>query len=399
MWMKLSEKITPRNTAILSVLLLILSLAIFQNSDSNSSPKNSTEPTGYAYGPAGRIAYRYVDGKLERLSKNQIWSAQDNRKDSEFDPIRVAAYNSINSIQKDLGHSNIYFEEIIRDGFPADISQSIKLQSVDAASYLSPLLDKKIQIKLILVTEKDQDFVNKELPAIVPKYDWQGALDSIANYKTKEDFYSSSGTGGGTASFLVNENFGYYIGHTSSLATMETYWPEVAPHEMAHVLQGYLAKGFNSNYPDGHPQAKWARHLIEGSANTLGMAIGFKTLGWYSDEMDLLLERSIEWINRGGSTEFKNKFPMQTDQDAYNLIVALEAAKSQELSDLSYSAGQFLWEFYIGKFGADKYLELLRNASKTQTLSENFKSTIGISKEDFYKMAAPYLLANWKRLS
>ncbi len=397
--MKLPSKVTPRNTAILSVLLLILSLAIFQNSDSTSTSKDSTEPTGYSFGPTGRIAYRYVDGQLERLSKNQIWSDQESRKDSEFDPIRVAAHRSINSVQKDSNHSNIFFEEIIREGFPADVSQSIKLQSVDAASYLSPLLDKKIQIKLILVTEKDQDYVDKELPSIVPKYDWQGALDSLKNYKTKEEFYSSSGTGGGTASFLVKENFGYYIGHTSSLATMETYWPEVAPHEMAHVLQGYLAKGFNSNYPDGHPQAKWARHLIEGSANTLGMAIGFKNLGWYSDEMDLLLQRSIEWINRDSSAEFKNKFPMQTDQDAYNLIVALEEAKGQELFDLSYSAGQFLWEFYIGKYGADKYFELLKNVPKTQSLSENFKTTLGISKEEFYKMAAPYVLANWKRLS
>jgi hypothetical protein len=360
---------------------------------------NQASTAKYALGPAGRLVYRYIDSKQQRLSQVRGWLAKDYRDQKDFDPIRVAAYNSINSLYKDQSYKNIYFEEIIREGFPTEVSESIKDQVKDAAAFISPVLDKKIQIKLILVTERDLDFINNKLPSIVPNNDWQGALDNVSSYKTKEEFYSSSGTGGGTASFIPSQNFGYYIGHTSSLATMETYWPEVAPHEMAHVLQGYLAKGFNSNFPDGHPQAKWARHLIEGSANTLGMAMGFKYLGWYSDEMDLLLQRSIGYNYQQGRSNFAQKFPMKTDQDAYNLIVALEEARSQELFDFSYSAGQFIWEYFVGTYGVEKYFELLKNVPVTDNLNENFKKSIGVSKDEFYKKAAPYLLANWKRLS
>jgi hypothetical protein len=232
------------------------------------------------------------------------------------------------------------------------------------AKRISPLLKKDLLIKLVLVTEKDQEFIDKDLPNLVPKQYWQGALDNILYYKTRNEFYLTGGSGGGTASFLPEKNFGYYIGHTSSIATMKTYWPEIAPHEMAHILQGVFANGFGSNYPDGHPQAKWSRHLIEGSANTVGMAMGFKQLGWYSDEMDLLLRRSIENGRSENYSNFDQLFPMKNLQDAVKLMKEIESLSGRWQQDLSYSAGQFIWEFYIGKYGFDKYIKLLTSLQK-----------------------------------
>jgi hypothetical protein len=354
----------------------------------------------YAFGPTYRLVYRYVDGKQQRLNQYQIWQSQDERVESDFDPIRAAAYTSLNSLPVDENHSNILFEYLIRPGFPADIAESIKLQSINVAQKLSPFFDKTVPIKLILVTEKDINFIDNELPSIVPKYDWQGALEPISSYQTLEGFYSRSGTGGGTASYLPEKQFGYYIGHTSSLATMQTYWPEVAPHEMAHVVQGYFANGFGSNYPDGHPKAKWSRHLIEGSANTVGMGLGFSQLGWYSDEMDKLLSNSISSGRSENYSTFDKSFPMKDVKDAAALIKQMEATGPgySVISDLSYSAGQFVWEFYIGKYGFDKYIELLKSLNGS-SLDEGLKATVGKSKDEFYQEAAPYLLSNWQRLS
>ncbi len=359
---------------------------------------DKSNTSAYAIGPTSRMVYRFVDGKMQRLNTYEIWQEKDSRAESDFDPIRVAAHKSINSLLKNEKFENIKFEYIIRPGFSAEIAEAIKLQTADVAKRISPLLKKDLLIKLILVTEKDEEFIDKDLPNLVPKQDWQGALDNIKYYKTRNEFYLSGGSGGGTASFLPEKNFGYYIGHTSSIATMKTYWPEIAPHEMAHVLQGVFANGFGSNYPDGHPQAKWSRHLIEGSANTVGMAMGFKQLGWYSDEMDLLLRRSIENGRGENYSNFDQLFPMKNLSDAIKLMKEIETLSGRWQQDLSYSAGQFIWEFYIGKYGFDKYIELLTSLQKN-SFNDGLNKTIGLNKDQFYQEVAPYLLANWKRLS
>ena len=181
---------------------------------------------------------------------------------------------------------------------------------------------------------------------------------------------------------------------------MQTYWPEVAPHEMTHVVQGFFANGFASNFPDGHPKAKWSRHLIEGSANTVGMGLGFSQLGWYSDEMDNLLADSIDYGRSENSSTFDKSFPMKDVKDSVSLIQQMEATGPgySVISDLSYSAGQFVWEFYIGNYGFNKYIELLKSLNGS-SLDEGLKKTIGKSKDEFYQEAAPYLLSNWQKLS
>ena len=216
-------------------------------------------------------------------------------------------------------------------------------------------------------------------------------FDLFADYVTLERFYSRSGTGGGTAAYLPEKGYGYYIGHTSSLAKLNTYWPEVAPHEMTHVMQSVLANGFGGEYGEGDPRAKWHGHLIEGSANTFGMALGFDQLGWYSDEMDVLLKNNIR--------AYKGTYPMRNIDDALFLVKEIEKRDTQARGELSYGAGQFVWEYFVGKYGADKFIELLRNVPKTASFDQNIKQTIGIEKSEFYQGAAEYLLTAWKRLS
>jgi hypothetical protein len=347
--------------------------------------------TSYAFGPASRLVYRYVGGKQERLSARNQWLKQDYRDEKSFNAIRVAAYNSIRNLKTDSSYENIEFELITRPSYPKELANAITLQSKEFAKRLSPMLSKKLVIKLVLVTEKDKKYIDTELPRLIPKEDWQGALSNIAFYDTIQRFYSRGGTGGGTASYLPQQGFAYYIGHTSSLAKLNTYWPEIAPHEMAHVMQGVLANGFGGEYGEGDPRGKWHGHFIEGSANTFGMAFGFDQLGWYSDEMDRLLKSSISY-NKG-------KYPMKNLQDAIFLINEIEKRDNEVRSDFSYSAGQFVWEYFVGKYGAEKYIELLRNVQETDNFSENLQKTIQTSKDDFYRGAAEYLLASWKRLS
>jgi len=348
--------------------------------------------TTYAIGPTGRMVYRVINGNQQRLSSANDWLKSDSRKATAFDPIRVAAYKSINEIASDPNAANINFEYYIRPSFPKDISSVIKEQSKKVATKLSPLLDKKIAIKLVLITEKDRAFINGEMKQILNNADLTGALEILSAYGTKQSFYSRGGTGGGTAEYLPEANFGYYVGHTSSLATLETFWPEVPPHELAHVLQAVLAGGFGgSGYGEGDPKAKWHGHLIEGSANTLGMALGFENLGWYSDEMDAILRYDISVV--------KSKYPMKSTTDAINLMKDIERRDNDFRNSLSYSAGQIIWEYFVGKYGFSKFIELMKNVQLTENFNDNLKKTIGLDREGFYEAVAPYMLATWKRLS
>ncbi len=336
----------------------------------------------------GNYVYQYVDGIQERKNASDFWRNTDARKESDFDPIRVAAFKSINQMERDSSLKNLNLIFDIQENYPKEIAATIKSQVVKISQILSPVLDQKVDVRIVLFTEKDQEFIKNGLKQYGVS---EEQFPILKDYVTLDRFYSRGGTGGGTAGYRENEKYGFYIGHTSSLATIGSYWPQVVPHEMAHFLQFYLARGAGSSYGEGHPEAKWHGHFIEGSANTIGMAAGFEHLGWYSDEMDKHLKSTIQ----------RNADPglLKSPADAAAFIETIESRDSQVKDAFSYSAGQFVWEFYIGKYGFNKYLELLRNLSKTANFNESLKLTIGKDRKAFYAEAGEYLFANWQRVS
>lgn len=347
----------------------------------------------FATGASGRLVYQYIGAKQQRLSSKKKWQTSDSRSESSFDPIRVAAYNSINGLPIDDSYLNISFDYLTQPFYPKDLAAVIKLQSANVAKKISPLLNEKLEIKLILITEKDKSYIGNELIKIIPNSDWSGQLEILNDYETLERFYSRGGTGGGSAFYLKDKGYAYYLSHTSSLATLKTYWPEVVPHELAHVLQGFLSNGLDpgsQQYSEGSPLARWQGHLIEGSANTLGMAWGFEEMGWYSDEMDFLLKRDIQAA--------KGKIKMNSESDAVKFMQTIES-RNNEFGGFAYSAGQIIWEFYIGKYGFSKLVELYKNLPITDNFNANLKKTIGKDRDQFYQEAAPYLLTVWNRLS
>lgn len=353
--------------------------------------KPATSPSLPAIGPTGGYIYRYIDGKQQRQDINKKWQIKDSRKQNSFDPIRIAAYRSINSLPVDSNRKNLELEYLVRPGYPKEIEQAVRLQIEKVASKFSPILSKSETAKIILITEKDKGWVKTQLPEIVPPEFYGGSIEILDWYNTKERFYSRLGTGGGIAYFIPDKGYAFYISHTSSLATMQTFWPEVPPHEFAHALQGFLTNGYTDRFPNGHPDANWNGHFIEGSANSLGMALGFENLGWYSDEMDKLLKLEIQ--------RSKNPPRMKSLQDAVSLIKAIEERNEENSSQFVYSAGQFVWEFFIGKYGIEKYLDLLRNMPNASNFNDNLKAIIGKDREAFYQEAGVYLLKNWQRVS
>ena len=372
------------------IALMVTSALFLSINYGADAAKKSKAP---AIGPTGNYIYRYSNGEQQRLDAGKKWQKKDPRKANNFDPIRVAAYKSITSLPADPNHANIEFEDEIRASFPKEIAKLVRFQSKKGAMRFSPLFDKKIKIKLIGVTEKDQDFVKNELPKIVNENGYGGPflLDLLKDYVSLQRFYSRGGTGGGSAGYEDDKGYAYYLAHTSTFAKTETYWPEVPPHELTHVLQGVLTRDSGNPAREGDPRSKVAGHYIEGSANTIGMALGFANVGWYSDEMDKLLARDIKY--------FKGKVSVKSRAEAVALIKLIEARDDETSSQLSYSAGQIVWEYFIGTYGMAKYVEFLKNMKSAENFEANLVKTIGKDREAFYIGAADYLYKTWQRLS
>ena len=377
---------------ILTISILIGGLSGCSNQAMNTSDSNSEVYIQPAIGKSGGYVYRYVGTKQERLDIAGQWAASDVRNDVEFDPIRVAAYKSIQSLPEDNEYKNFVFEYLFQPSFPSEIENVIKLQAIEFAQKFSKQLNRAITVKIVGITEKNGDYIANELPSIIPQESFGNSLEILEDYVSLERFYRRGGTGGGSAWYSFPKNYGYYLAHTSSLATTDTYWPEVVPHEMSHVLTGYLTTDSGGNrFPEGDPKSKINGHFIEGSANTLGMAAGFQALGWYSDEMDRLLARDIRY--------FKEWKPLTTIDDAVKFIEFIERRDSEVNAQFSYSAGQVVWEYFIGKYGAPKFFEFLGNMRITPNFNENLKKTIGIDRISFYRDAGEYLMKTTQRLS
>jgi hypothetical protein len=358
-----------------------------------ATPTQSAKPLSNlpGKGRAGRFEYRYPEGVIQRKNIDGIWRIDDSRTNSDFDAIRVAAYESIRGVTNSSQELKIQVREHIADNFPKELAAIIRLQIAEVNQRISKYLPKLMPLDLVLVTEKDTSFVENVVPTLISKNYYGNNLDILTSYLDPQGFYSRSGTGGGTAGYQSEKESAYYLGNTASYADVTTFWPEVAPHETAHAIQFFLSGGWVNSEPEGSANAKYTGHLIEGSANLIGMAIAFPNIGWYSDEMDKILKDDI--------SSYKTWNPMRNVDDAVTLLQNIESRQTDQTAAFCYSAGQILWEYYVGTYGFSKLLELFQNISKTSSFNENLEYTIGIDKKTFYQDAAPYMLRTWNRLN
>jgi hypothetical protein len=52
----------------------------------------------------------------------------------------------------------------------------------------------------------------------------------------------------------------------------------------------------------------------------------------------------------------------------------------------------------IGKYGVEKYIQLLDSTGTAPSFNEAMIKTYGMSKDEVYKKAAPYVLKNYLRV-
>jgi len=334
-----------------------------------------------------QFVYRINNGLLERrIAGSDEYTSVDSRLDSEFDQIRVKAFNEIHKFQTSGSHPNIDITYTITENYPKDIAEAVKIGVEFTANYLSSIIPEKIRVAVTLVTEKDKEFINSKVGSLSRPNQVQVALNSVNRYQP-----GSIGGQSGSAGYNPGgDGFagGFYLGTAASFSNVGIYWPEVPSHELAHVLQVYFTSRANTNSQEAYYK-KFPTNFIEGSANTLGHAWAVSNLGWYSDESDYTVKR------------YMNNYPgpnkMQSEADVIEMLAKTVDSNDPVYFEMTYPVGQVLWEYLIGTHGFNKYIAFLKNSYATNSYEENVLFTYGLSKDQIYKNAAPYILSVWKR--
>jgi hypothetical protein len=113
-------------------------------------------------------------------------------------------------------------------------------------------------------------------------------------------------------------------------------------------------------------------------------------VGWYSDELDHVLMRLLS-----GSD---SKVQMRTEADAIKLLIEAENPLTGLGTSAGYNVGPLLFEWLIAKYGVEKFISLVSATGTAKSFDEALQQSIGITKEDLYLAAAPYVLKSYQRV-
>ena len=163
---------------------------------------------------------------------------------------------------------------------------------------------------------------------------------------------------------------------------------QVAAHEAFHVVQDFWMAGTRHDSQQAY-QTRRPQHYTEGGANFVGYSLSSNNIGWYSDAMDVSLNRYWNFV-RGWK-------PAKSNNDIVQLLIATEISDSEQAFELSYPLGALFYEWIVGTYGAAKFIEMGRQTTNNAKFDDTIKKVFGVSKNDLYAKAAPYILSVFKR--
>jgi len=333
------------------------------------------------------MTFRISDTKLERKANNGNYYKIDSRRETDFDPIRVATFNAVLAHASTKSHPHITITYEIRDSFPKPLADySVKMIEA-SANYWNDLIEEPAVLNVQMFTEKDRDWINSQ-PMKFGNMD--GNLDRLAalDQKNQPTFFTGGG-GYWEAAGVTKGLLSLAASSTAYPERMNFEWPTVAAHEFVHVIQGYFFRNIK-NLPDEQYMIQSPANFREGSAIVFGYILSLQNIGWYSDTLDRNLIDGLDVI--------KNWMPVKTEFDVVALLQATEMFNSDQALTMAYSSGALFYEWIISKYGIEKFLEIAKSAALTTSYSQNIEKVFGVPKETLYKAAAPYILKTISRV-
>jgi hypothetical protein len=368
-------------------IFLILVLVVTTSCASSTEPLEPEKKLESQIDLDSPTFFRLVEGNIERRSTSGRYFSTDSRIGEDFSQIRGNAYTNFNNFMRRENSNNLAISVVIRPGVPKELADYSIAQIKGAALFWDYLFHKGSKLDILLVTEKDSDYMENA------GRDYVTNLDSFNRIGQIDKNYGNTWIMGEVRSSRSSSRFkSKLILATPSFATtdrMQNGWIQVPAHEIFHVIFDY----YMSQRPVQSEDEYFGRapqHFIEGGANYFSYSYAMKNLGWYSDGLDVSL--SLTWRN------LESWKPVRNEADIVNLLIATENSWPQPAFEASYSVGAIFLEWIVGKYGMEALKKILENLAMGISFDANLKSSIGLSKEEAYRMSAPYLLSIFERL-
>jgi hypothetical protein len=127
---------------------------------------------------------------------------------------------------------------------------------------------------------------------------------------------------------------------------------------------------------------------MEGGAETLGYSFASTS----PQEFDSFIKQGEKHSDHSLSAAFN----LNSTADVITQLKTISFPKSRFEKDFQYNFGELFSEYILGKYGLNKFLDLMKGASKYPLWTDNVQATLGIPLDQLYSEAAPWMMPLWK---
>jgi len=332
------------------------------------------------------MIYDVKGGQLIRKADSGEYFESDSRTQSKFNPIRVRAFQELNTPNIDRSHPNINFIYSISPSFPSFLIEFSKRELDEAASLWNSYFDRKIDVNVYFVTEKDREsiksnsWLQRNLPSVFTRFEGRQERPFIAGgggyWKGDKDWNGNIFLA--TASYLDHSYINYE-------------WPAIAKHEFVHLVQDYaFARDGRMRNAQSEFEAVQPQNFREGAANTIAYLTAFRNLGWSNDALDW-----VAWSRASSVSKWKSVASLQ---EVREMLVATDVGTPDEAFQASYGVGALMYEWVLGTYGLTGFKKLMDNFAIATNFDQSVQAAFGISKDTFYDRASIYVYQEYSRV-
>lgn len=304
-----------------------------------------------------------------------------------INPIRVAAYKSVQAHKCNSSHPNFTYSRESGASIPEATKKAMDELFERDMNCFTDLLDNPVTLKAFYLTEKDEEFVKKTVEPALTQND-VAHLNQIMD-EMKGGKWGSEGTAGGFVAWAQDHKSINFVLHLTNNYKWSEVSSKLVSHEFAHVLQlAIRTKIPLKTNEDWYKQIP--AYFVEGGAETLGYLFEMKTI----DVLDAQMKKSQEEFSRDPQNASYKR--VSSDSDMAVKMQELTLPTAEGALGMQYPVGALMCEYLVATYGFDKYLQILKNTGTYSDFKENLSNTIGISQEQFFKDAAPYVYSQWK---
>lgn len=374
----------------LLVSSLVCSLLFLSIVPANAAPKlgATCKRVGeIAHVPTGTLICSKVGKTLKYKGFDAGTSGSDNKitEDKNVDPIVLKTYNAYNHIACKGSHPNFVANYLTSPTYKADMLAKQKVLFEQAMSCYNDYFDHKVTINIALLNETDYEFLASQNTNGAPTFD---AIQLRWVKFMMDRLNSGAGTFAGSAGWSNTAKSAWVLMIDSSKSS--TPDAHGAAHEFVHILQSYSKSVFSPYYGDGSTDADYLNvpnWFWEGTAELFSYASISSNAGIFSSQMTQA---------RGQANGAPSLKKITSTDEFISTIKKLASPSNQEANSMMYALGSVVCEYLLATYGYVKYWQIMQSAGVYRDFNENLKANIGITQDDFFAKAAPFVLSQWK---